>query len=90
MNRLFMGVDIGTHETKGILIDETFRPVAEHAVPHRIENPQPGLYEMDARIWWSDFCQVTRALIGKAAVGPIPIAGVGVSVMGCDCKRIKG
>ena len=85
IDRLFLGVDVGTHETKGVLIDESFRPVAEYAVPHRIENPQPGFYEMDAGIWWSDFCQVTRALLQKTGTGPMPIAGVGVSVMGCDC-----
>ena len=35
--RLLLGVDIGTNESKGVLIDETFRPVADFAVPHAMD-----------------------------------------------------
>ena len=88
MNRLLLGVDVGTHETKGMLIDESFRPVAEAAVPHEIENPQPGFYEMDAEIWWKEFCRVTKELLKKAGAVAAQVAGAGVSVMGCDCIAV--
>ncbi len=86
--RLLLGVDIGTNESKGVLIDETFRPVADFAVPHTMENPQPNYFEMDAEIWWSDFCKISRGLMEKAGVGPERIVGVGTSVMGCDCIAV--
>lgn len=85
MDKLLLGVDIGTNESKGVLVDERFRPVAEYAVPHAMENPKPHYFEMDATIWWSDFCRITRGLMEKAGVGPEQIIGVGTSVMGCDC-----
>ncbi len=85
MEKLLLGVDVGTHETKGMLINEQFRPVAEYALPHEIENPQPGFYEMDAEIWWSEFCSISKKLLEKAGAVPEQIAGVGVSVMGCNC-----
>lgn len=86
--KLLLGVDIGTNESKGVLIDGTFRPIADFAVSHTMENPQPNYFEMDAEIWWSDFCRISRGLMEKAGVGPEQIAGVGTSVMGCDCIAV--
>ena len=63
MEKLLLGVDIGTNESKGILINQSFRPVAEFAVPHAMENPKPNHFEMDANIWWDDFCKITKGLI---------------------------
>ncbi|MCI5481215.1 MAG: FGGY-family carbohydrate kinase [Lachnospiraceae bacterium] len=86
MKKLLLGVDVGTHETKGILVDMNYRPVAEYSVPHQMENPRPNYFEMDAEgVWWSDFCEVTKGLMKKAGIGPENIIGVGVDVMGCDC-----
>lgn len=87
-DKLLLGVDIGTNESKGVLIDGSFRPIADFAVPHTMENPQPNHFEMDAEIWWSDFCKISRGLMEKAGVGPERIAGVGTSVMGCDCIAV--
>lgn len=84
-DKLLLGVDIGTNESKGVLIDGSFRPIASFSVPHAMENPQPNYFEMDAEIWWSDFCRICRGLMEQAGVGPEQIAGVGTSVMGCDC-----
>lgn len=84
-DKLLLGVDIGTNESKGVLIDGSFRPIASFSVPHTMENPQPNYFEMDAEIWWSDFCRTCRGLMEQAGVGPEQIAGVGTSVMGCDC-----
>ena len=42
MKRYFLGIDIGTFESRGILIDESFRVAADASVPHGMDNPQPG------------------------------------------------
>ena len=34
MKRYFLGIDIGTFESRGILIDESFRVAADASVPH--------------------------------------------------------
>ena len=53
MKRYFLGVDIGTFESRGMLIGEDFRPAADVSVPHTMENPQPGWFEHDAEgVWW--------------------------------------
>ena len=87
-HRLLLGVDIGTNESKGVLIDESFRPIATFSVPHAMGNPQPNYFEMDAEIWWSDFCAITRGLLDQTGARPEQIAGVGTSVMGCDCIAV--
>lgn len=85
----YMGIDIGTSETKGVLVDEGHRIFASHAVPHSMENPRPRHFEMDAETtWWGDFCAVSRALIEKTGIRPGQIACVGASTLGCDCLPV--
>ena len=48
MKRYFLGIDIGTFESRGILIDESFRVAADASVPHGMDNPQPGWFEQEA------------------------------------------
>ena len=88
MRKLFLGVDVGTNESKGVLVDETFHPIAYYAVPHVIENPRANYYEMDAEIWWSDFCKITKKLMEKTGALPEEIVSIGTSVMGCDCIAV--
>ena len=86
MARYFMGIDIGTGETRGALVDEGCNVVASEAVRHNVSNPRPGWFEMDPETeWWPEFCQVSRSLIEKAGIEPEQIGCVGLSCMGCDC-----
>ncbi|MBQ9973093.1 MAG: carbohydrate kinase, partial [Firmicutes bacterium] len=79
----FMGIDVGTFETKGVLVDGDMQVVAIHAEKHGMENPQPGYFEHDAEeVWWGDFCKVSKALIEKSGVDPADIKCVGASALG--------
>ena len=42
MKKYFLGIDVGTFESKGVLIDEKCKIIAEHAVKHELENPKPN------------------------------------------------
>ena len=89
MGKYYMGIDIGSFETKGILMDERFEVAASHSVGHTMENPAPNCFEHDAEaVWWHDFCAVSRALLTKSGVSAGDIAGVGASVLGCDCLPV--
>lgn len=87
-DKFLLGADIGTNESKGLLVDENLRPIASLSVPHAMENPRPNYFEMDAEIWWSDFCRISRGLMEKVGASPEQIIGVGTSVMGCDCIAV--
>lgn len=68
MGVFFMGIDIGTNESKGVLIDERCRIVAKAVTSHETENPKPNYYEHDAeKIWWADFCILSRKLISNVS-----------------------
>ena len=90
MKKYFLGVDIGTFESKGVLVDgETFRIVESHTVPHGMENPFPNHFEHDAEnVWWKDYCAITHAIIEKSGIAPEQIACIGTSTLGCDCLPV--
>ena len=80
--RLLLGIDIGTSSSKGVLVDLAGRIVADHALAHSFDMPQPGWAEQDAdAVWWRDFCEISRALIAKADIDPRRIAGVAPSAI---------
>lgn len=87
--RYYLGIDIGTFSSKGILIDEYGKAVAHASVPHGMENPKPGYYEQDAEaVWWNDFCSLSNQLIQKSGIPAEQIAAVGASTLGADCLPV--
>lgn len=87
--RYFLGVDVGTYESKGTLIDESGQIVLTAARRHGMEMPQPGWYEHDAEtVWWGDFCGLSNELISDSGIDPAEIAGVGASTLGADCVPV--
>ncbi|HWP80437.1 MAG TPA: FGGY-family carbohydrate kinase [Candidatus Acidoferrum sp.] len=83
--RYYMGIDVGTYESKGVLCDEQLNIVAGHSEQHGMENPAPNFFEHDAEvIWWGDFCKITNALLQKSGVKNTDVAAVGASALGAD------
>lgn len=84
-----MGVDIGTFETKGLLLDGEFNIVTVATAQHGMENPQPNHYEHDAdEVWWKDFCTVSRALLAQSGIDAAQVVCVAASALGCDCLPV--
>jgi xylulokinase len=78
-----LGVDIGTFESKGVLVDEQGRVVAQAACPHKMIVPRAGWAEHRAdEDWWGDFVRITRAILAQSGVAAGDIAGVAVSAIG--------
>lgn len=85
----YMGIDIGTFETKGVIIDSNCTIIATHTVNHGLENPKEGYFEHDAElVWWNDFCKVSQILIEKTGIGGSSIACIGSSTLGSDCLPV--
>ncbi len=79
----FLGVDVGTFETKGVIVTSAGEIVAQGSRPHQMQVPQPGWAEHDAeQDWWGDFVSVTRKMLTDSGVAPSSIAGVGTSGIG--------
>lgn len=80
---LFLGVDIGTFESKGVLVDSAGRIRAQAARAHKMQVPRPGWAEHDAdQDWWGDFVFITKALLDKSKARPEEIAAVATSAIG--------
>lgn len=80
MDALYLGIDIGTSSSKGVLVDETGCVRARAQVPHAMSLPRPGWAEHDAEsIWWTDFVALARELTSRASG---PITAIGVSGIG--------
>jgi xylulokinase len=79
----YLGIDIGTFESKGVLVDETGRIVASAAKPHKMLVPQPGWAEHRPREdWWDDFTFISRKLLAESKIAPADIKAVGCSAIG--------
>ena len=70
-----LGVDIGTFESKGVLVDAQGGVVATAVRPHRMLVPQPGWAEHRAEEdWWGDFVRIIREILAESGVEPRDIA----------------
>lgn len=78
-----LGVDIGTFETKGVLVDEAGQIIAQAAHGHEMIVPQAGWAEHRAEEdWWGDFVRVTRQLLQASRIDAGEIACVACSAIG--------
>ena len=85
----FLGIDVGTNESKAALIDEQCRLVSFASEPHPLMNPQPGWFEHDAEEdWWGSFCRLSRQVLSDSGIDPALIGCVGLSALGCDCVPV--
>lgn len=89
MKEYYLGIDIGTYESRGMLIDENMIPVADCSVTHGMDHPQEGWLEHDAdKVWWGDFCKLCRLLLEKSNIRSDEIRCVGTSALGTDCLPV--
>jgi len=78
-----LGIDIGTFESKGVLVGAGGEIVGSAAKPHKMIVPQPGWAEHRAREnWWDDFTFITRAILDETGVAPGDIRAVACSAIG--------
>ena len=88
-SKYFVGIDVGTNETKGILIDELGREVVSASTTHGVENPKPNYFEHDAdKVWYKDICIISQKLINQSKVNPEDIKCIGISALSSDCLPV--
>jgi xylulokinase len=86
MNKKYLlGIDIGTYESKGVIVDREGLVLGQAAIPHELSLPRPGWAEHDAdEVWWHDFCFLAKKLLAETGVTAQEIAAVGCSGIGPD------
>jgi len=79
----YLGVDIGTFETKGVIAREGGEIIATAARPHQTLVPQPGWAEhRPEKDWWGDLVFVTRKVLTESGIPASSIAAIGTSAIG--------
>ena len=74
----FLGIDIGTFESKGAIVDDGGNIVATAARPHRMLVPQPGWAEhRPKQDWWGDFCFISKKMLADSGINPTAIKAAG-------------
>lgn len=81
--RCYLGIDIGTYESKGVLVDGEGHVAATARRSHRMLVPQPGWAEHRAEEdWWADFTAIAHELVESSGVSAVDIRAVGASAIG--------
>lgn len=79
----FLGIDIGTFESKGVIVDRSGRIVASASRPHKMLVPRPGWAEhRPKQDWWGDFTFLCKTLLAESGIDPASIRAVGTSAIG--------
>ena len=78
-----LGVDIGTFETKAVLVDQNGSIIAQAQKGHKMLVPHPGWAEhRPSEDWWGDFCEVSQSVISTSKIDPTKILAVACSAIG--------
>jgi xylulokinase len=78
-----LGIDVGTYESKGVLVGAQGQILASAARRHELIVPRPGWAEHRAeQDWWADVVSLSRKLISQSGLSASEIVAVGVSAIG--------
>ncbi|MBT1165060.1 FGGY-family carbohydrate kinase [Bifidobacterium felsineum] len=93
---LYLGIDIGTSSSKGVLMDEHGKVVQSAQIEHITANPRSGWYEHDAeRIWYGECVRLCRELCAEGGIGnriaAMAVSGIGPCVVpiGADGRALR-
>jgi xylulokinase len=78
-----LGIDIGTYESKGVLVDADGHVLASAARPHELIVPRAGWAEHRAEEdWWGDFVWLSQKLLADSGLDASEVKAVGASAIG--------
>ena len=75
MKSYFLGFDLGSHASKGVIIDENGVPLASRSLEHDTAMPKPGWQEQDPERWWDEFREISKWLLEKSGVDSSQVKG---------------
>src|SRR4051812_14216913 len=77
----FLGLDVGTTSTGGILIDTGGNTLAMAERPSELASRHANWAEEDPKLWWSNCCDLIDDLLKAARISADQIAAIGVTGM---------
>ena len=80
---MFIGLDIGTSSTKGVLVDTEGTVIATAVSTYDFDRPKPGWSEQDPVAWWQATREVLRNLCSQTDARQIRGLGLSGQMHGC-------
>lgn len=81
--KYYLGIDIGTYESKGVLVNIRGEVISQSAKKHEMIVPQSGWAEhRPIEDWWGDFTFISKDLLNKSGCDPKLIQAVSTSTIG--------
>jgi xylulokinase len=78
MNKLLLGIDIGTSSCKVAVFDQKGNVLAQQAGSYQVYYPQKGWAEQNPNEWWEVLCSTLKSMLEESAIDPADIQGVGI------------
>ncbi len=78
MEKLLLGIDIGTSACKVAVFDHEGKVLAQSNQAYQVYYPQSGWAEQDATEWWEAICKGIKDVLSKEQVNADAICGIGV------------
>jgi xylulokinase len=77
---LFIGIDLGTLDVRGVLVTASGRILAEEHRALAVHRPASGRSEHDPELdWWQTTCSLIQQLLKTSGVSPASVGGVGIA-----------
>ncbi len=78
MEKLLLGIDIGTSACKTALFDYCGNVICQSAKEYRVYYPLQDYAEQNPEEWWEGVCLAVKDIIQRSAVSVKQIAGIGI------------
>ena len=79
MSSCFIGFDLGSHASKGVLVTDNGTVLASISFEHSTDLPNPGWQEQDPDVWWDEFKRISKSLIKQSGIESQEIKAVGIT-----------
>lgn len=78
MEKLLLGIDIGTSACKVAVFNKSGKALAVSNQSYPLYYPEPGFVEQNPDEWWSSICAGIKEVIKISGIDPKQIAGIGI------------
>lgn len=76
---VFLGIDVGTSATKGLLCNDKGEVLATASVENPLHIPRLGWSEQEPKDWWKSTIAACAAVCKNANIKPTDVDGIGLS-----------
>lgn len=85
MEKLLLGIDIGTSGCKVAVFDLDGRVVAQSTKSYNVYYPGAGFVEQNPQEWWDGVCEAIQEIFLSARLSPKQISGIGIDGQSWSC-----